>query len=253
MSGDDGFEGEIVLGEPVNRAAPAGIGALKARFVRYQGCQQITLWLPQDGYSGYGTFRIRGSGGALLEAEDVTRRLNGRVQILIDTYHWPPGDYTIEIFHREGWSHELGLRKLEVGVAAPMPEPLPPPQPLSEPIVYHDGTGKILPNLDLEMRAKGLARLAARFSRRLEFDGSFRAGTIHYIEGDIRLPFYHEMCGGGVHFSIDIPPPEKWEAATGCPLAERDDIIAFLAEETQRRQARTWNYVILADRIDFVD
>lgn len=253
MSGDDGFEGEIVLGEPANRAAPAGIGALKARFVRYDGCQQITLWLPQDGYSGYGTFRICGPGGVRLEEQDVTRRLNGRVQILIDTYQWPPGDYAIEILHRDGWSHELGLQKLEAGVAPPMPEPPPPPEPRSEPIVYRDGTGKILPNLDLEMRAKGLARLAARFSRRLEFEGNFRAGTIHYIEGDIRLPFYHEMCGGVVHFSIDIPPPEKWEAATGRPLAERDDIIAFLAEETQRRQARTWNFVIHADRIDFVD
>jgi hypothetical protein len=253
MSGDGGFEGEIVLGEPANRSAPASIGALKARFVRYDGCQQITLWLPQDGYSGYGTFRIWGPGGARLEEEDVTRRLNGRVQILIDIYPWPPGDYTIVILHREGWSHELSLTKLEEGAAPPMLEPPPPPEVRSEPIVYRDGTGKILPDLDLEMRAKGLARLAARFSRRLEFEGNFRAGTIHYIEGDIRLSFYHEMCGGGVHFRIDIPPPERWEAATGCPLAERDDIIAFLAEETQRRQARTWNYVILADRIDFVD
>jgi hypothetical protein len=253
MTTAQGFEGEIVLGEPANRSAPTGIGALTARFVRYDGCQQITLWLPQDGYSGYGAFRIRGPGGARLEEEDVTRRLNGRVQILIDTHPWPPGDYVIEILHREGWSHELSLTKLEAGIAPPMPEPPPPPGPSSEPMVYRDGTGKILPNLDLEMRAKGLARLAARFSRRLEFEGNFRAGTIIYIEGDIRLPFYHEMCGGGVHFSIDIPPPEKWEAATGRPLAERDDIIAFLAEETQRRQARTWNYVIHDDRIDFVD
>ena len=59
MSGDDGFEGEIVLGETANRSAPTGIGALTARFVRYDGCQQITLWLPQDGYSGYGAFRIQ--------------------------------------------------------------------------------------------------------------------------------------------------------------------------------------------------
>jgi hypothetical protein len=96
-------------------------------------------------------------------------------------------------------------------------------------------------------------RLTARFTRRLEFEGNFRAGTIIYIEGDIRLKFYHEMCGGGVHFSIDVPIAAKWEAETGRPLAERDDIVEFVAAETQRKQARTWNYVIRDNRIDFVD
>lgn len=252
MTTAQGFEGEIVLGEPANRSAPTGIGALTARFVRYDGCQQITLWLPQDGYSGYGAFRIRGPGGARLEDEDVTHRLNGRVQILIDTFGWPPGAYVIEILHREGWSHELALTKLEAGVAPPAPEP-----PLADaggaPGVYRDGTGQRMPNHDLDLRAKALDRLAARFSRRLEFEGNARAGTIFYIEGDTRIPFQHEMCGGGVHISIDIPGPENWEAATGRPLSERDDIIAYVASETRRRQARTWNYVIRSDRIDFVD
>ena len=253
MPEPDGFEGEIVLGEPFNAAAPASVGVLKVKFARYDGCQKLTLWLPQDGYSGYGTLRIRGPGGARLEDADVTQRLNGRVQILIETFSWPPGDYLIEILHREGWSHELSLTKLEAGIAPPVPVPPPPSEPSDEPIVWRDGTGKILPNLDLEMRARAIAGIMARFTRRIEFEGNFRAGTIHYIEGDIRLKFYHEMCGGGVHFSIDIPMPERWEAATGRPLADRDDIVAFVAREAQRQQARTWNYVIHDNRIDFVD
>jgi hypothetical protein len=175
------------------------------------------------------------------------------VQILLDTVPWPPGDYGIEITHRDGWSHELRLTKLEAGVAPPAPEPPPVPKSDGKPIVYRDGTGKVLPNHDLDLRAKALDRLTARFSRRLEFEGNFRAGTIHYIEGDIRIRFYHEMCGGGVHFSIDIPVAEKWQAETGQPLAERDDIVAFVAAETQRRQARSWNYVICDNRIDFID
>jgi hypothetical protein len=61
------------------------------------------------------------------------------------------------------------------------------------------------------------------------------------------------MCGGGVHFSIDIPRPELWESATGTPLSTRSDIVDFLARETQRIQARTWNFVVHEDRIDFVD
>lgn len=247
-----GHEGQITLRVPANRAAPAGTPELTAKFVHYPGSQQLILWPPQDGWSGYRTFRIRGPRGEWVEDAEVTARLNGRVQILVDTHPWPPGDYLVEITHVEGWSHELTLTKLEEGVAPPAPERPPAPPSDDKPIVYRDGSGKVLPNLDLEMRARELDRLAARFSRRLEFEGNFRAGTIVYIEGGIRIPFYHEMCGG-VHFSIDVPVAEKWEAATGRPLAERDDVIAFVAAETQRRQARTWNYVIRGDRIDFVD
>lgn len=253
MSEDIGHDGHIVLEAPVNRAAPTATPLLKTKFVHYPGSQQLVLWLPQDGYSGYTTFRIRGPAGRRVEDAELTSRLNGRVQILVDTHPWPPGDYLVEINHREGWSHELALTKLEEGIAPPAPEPPPIPKSDGKPIVYRDGNGKVLPNLDLEMRAKELDRLTARFSRRLEFEGNFRAGTIVYIEGEIRLRFYHEMCGGGVHFSIDVPVAAKWESETGRPLADRDDIIAFVAAETQRRQARSWNYVIRDNRIDFVD
>ncbi|MBK8198474.1 MAG: hypothetical protein IPK75_08885 [Acidobacteria bacterium] len=253
MSDSIGHEGQIVLGAPVNRAAPAGTPLLTAKFVHYPGSQQLILWLPQDGHSGYRTFRIRGPAGGRVEEAELTSRLNGRVQILIDTHPWLPGDYFVEITHREGWSHELSLTKLEEGVAPPAPEPPPVPKSDGQPIVYRDGSGKVLPNHDLQLRAKALEKLTARFTRRLEFEGNVRAGTIIYIEGSLRLKFYHEMCGGGVHFSIDVPTPEKWESETGRPLAERDDIVQFVAAETQRRQARTWSYVIHPNRIDFVD
>lgn len=253
MATAHGFEGEIDLSEPVNAGAPDGVGVLKTKFVRYDGCQQLTLWLPQDGYAGYERLRIRQTGGDWIEDAVLTSRLNGRIQILIDTFPWPPGRYRVEITHRDGWSHELRLEKLEAGIAAPQPDPPPIPASDGQPIVYRDGTGKVLPNYDLDLRAKELTRLADRFGRQLEFEGNYRAGTIIYIEGGTRLRFYHEMCGGGVHFSIDIPVAEKWESETGRPLADRDDIVAFVAAETQRTKARSWNYVIRADRIDFVD
>ncbi len=252
MSNAGGHEGQIIFGARGNTGAPQSIGALTAKFVHYPGSQQLILWLPQDGYSGYRTFRIRGP-GARVEDTQITMRLNGRVQILVDTYPWPPGDYLIEITHAEGWSHELGLTKLQAGVAPPAPKRPPLLESDGQPIVYRDGAGRVLPNHDLELRAKELARLAARFNRRLEFEGNFRSGTILYIEGDIQLKFGHEMCGGSVHFSIELPTPDKWEAETGRPLADRDDIVAFVAQETQRRQARSWNYVIREDRIDFMD
>ncbi len=253
MSDEQGFEGEIVLDAPTNPGAPEDGGALQAKFVRYSGCQQVTLWLPMDGYAGYRALRITGPGERLVEDAPLTSRLNGRVQILVDTFAWPPGDYTITISHQDGWSHELRLEKLEEGLAPPAPEPPPVEPSTGEAIVYRDGFGNILPNEDLEMRAGALQRLKSLFGRRLEFEGNFRGGTIIYLDGDIRIPFSHEMCGGGVHFSIDVPVAARWQAVTGRPLSEREDIVAFVAEETRRRQASSWHYRIHEDRIDFVD
>jgi hypothetical protein len=248
-----GHEGEIVLEAPANVDAPAAIGVLTARFVRYPGSQQLILWLPQSGYFGYGALRMYGPDGALLEDGPVSARLNGSVQILSDTYPWPPGDYRIEITHEDGWRHELRLRKLEAGVAAPAPPAPPPEPPRDEPIVYRDGFGNVLPNVDLEMRAAAQEKLADMFGRKLKFEGNARAGEVIYIEGKTRIRFSHEMCGGGVNISIDVPRAERWENATTTPLARRDEILEFVARETQRIQAPSWRYVIREDRIDLID
>lgn len=251
MTGGEGFEGAIVLGNTTLSEAVAGVGDLASRFVRYPGSQQVTLWLPQDGYAGYSRFCILGPGGGVVDDADVTARLNGRVQILIDTFPWPPGPYRIEIHHSDGWCHVLPLEKLEAGIAPP-PEPQPEPEPSTGPIVYRDGFGNILPDEDLALRARVLGRMVSQFGRHLEFDGNARAGTITYVDGDIRIRFPHEMCTGRVHFSIDLPAADRWESVTGRPLAERESIIAFVAAETQRQQASSWSFEIYDDRIDFI-
>ena len=252
MTDQEGFDGELVLAPPENPGAPEGAGLLHAKTAVYPGAQQLILWLPADGWSGYETLRITGPEGAQIEEGPLTDRLNGRVQILVNTFPWPPGDYRVEITHSGGWVHTLTLQKLEEGVAPP-PDPAPPPEPSRGPIIYRDGFGNILPDADLEMREAALKAIAARFSRRLEFEGNARAGTITYIDGDTRLRFYHEMCMRPVHFSIDVPSPDKWEAATGQPLSERDYILNFLAEETRRRQAPSLKTILYDNRIDFVD
>lgn len=252
MPDTEGFDGHLILAPAENTGAPEGAGLLHAKTAVYPGAQQVILWLPADGWSGYETLRITGPEGALIEEGKIIARLNGRVQILVDTYPWPPGAYRVEITHTAGWAHTLTLQKLEEGVVPP-PDPAPAPEPSRGPIIYRDGFGNILPDTDLDMREAALKKIAARFSRRLEFEGNARAGTIIYIDGDIRLRFYHEMCMRPVHFSIDVPPPDKWEAATGQPLTERDDILNFLAEETRRRLAPSLKTLIRDNRIDFVD
>ncbi len=252
MTSETGFDGELILAPAQNDGAPEGTRLLQAKAAVYPGAQQVTLWLPADGWSGYQTLRILGPGAAMVEESPLTDRLNGRVQILINTHPWPPGDYRIEITHAGGWRHSLCLQKLEEGVPLP-PAPAPAPEPSKGPIIYRDGFGNIIPDTDLEMRDAALKKIAARFSRRLEFEGNARAGTITYIDGDLRLRFHHEMCMRPAHFSIDVPPPDKWEAATGQPVSERDYILNFLAEETRRRQAPSLKTLIHDNRIDFVD
>ncbi len=252
---DEGFEGEIVLEEPANVGAPEDAPQLSKQFVRYPGYQQLILWLPQPGRPNYAELRIIGPDGTAIEQAPVSSRLNGSVQILTDTFSWPPGAYRVEIDHVDGWRHELRMEKLEEGVAAP--KPLAPPaheeKPSDAERIYRDGFGNVIPNLDLEMRTRAMETIVAKFLRRLEFEGNARAGVIIYIEGERRIRFQHEMCIGRVKFSIDLPRPQYWEAQTGTPLADRDDIVDFVARETRRTQASSWDYEIHEDRIDFVD
>nr|WP_316640561.1 hypothetical protein [uncultured Roseateles sp.] len=123
-----------------------------------------------------------------------------------------------------------------------------PPVP---PIVYRNAAGQILPDEDMRLRqALGLA-MARLASRRLEYDGTFRAGTITYVEGALRIPFSHEMGGGACKFYIDVPPAALWEADTGVPIARRDEILRFLAETVQRERASSWRFEIEGDAIGY--
>lgn len=251
MSDDElTHEGHIVLGDIRNADAPAEIGLLTLKFVHYPGAQQLILWLPQSGYLGYVDLTVTRD-GVEMEQAAVRDRLNGSVQILFDTLAWPPGDYRIVITHADGWRHDATLQKLEAGAAPPAPEP-PPPEPVSDkPIVYRDGFGKLIPNLDLEIRARVQQEVARSFNRRLEYEGTLRGGSVVYIDGDRRLSFDNEICGGGMKCTIYVPTAKRWESATGVPLAERDEIIAWVAQRVQREQAGSWRYEITDTSIDF--
>jgi hypothetical protein len=246
-------EGHAVIGDIRTLDAPEGIGLPALKFVHYPGAQQLVLWLPQSGYHGYGDLTVM-RGDDVIEHGPVQSRLNGSVQILFDTLRWPPGDYAVVITHEDGWRHEANLQKLEAGVAPPAPEPPPPPSPRGnpdKPIVYRDGFGNVIADIDLEIRGKAQAQLERQFGRRVEYDGNVRAGTVIYIDPVHRIVFSNEMCGGGIKVSIEIPSAAHWVKATGAPLAMRDDIVAFVAASVQRDQASSWQYRITDTSIDF--
>ncbi len=245
-------EGEIEIGAAANIGAPKQIGLLHARFVRYPGCQQLMLWLPQSGYHGYGALRILLGNSTLVEQAEVRERLNGSVQMLWDTLGWSPGPYRIEVDHDDGWRHVVSLRKWPAGhTVAPVRAAVQTAPRATQPIVYRDGAGQLLPDQDLQIRARATAMLVGRFSRHLTYDGTFRGGTITYVEGDLRIAFPHEMAGGDCKFTIDLPSLAVWEAWTGTPVARRDEIVRFVAETVQREKASSWRYEIDARSISY--
>ena len=246
----EAHEGHVVIGDIHSPGAPDGVGLLTLRFVRYPGAQQLILWLPQSGCQGYSDLTVT-RGDAVVEQAPVRSRLNGSVQILFDTLTWPPGDYSIIITHEGGWRHEASLRKFPPEVAPPPPEPTPTPEPSDPPIVYRDGAGKVIPDVDLEIRAGVQVDLERRFGRRVEYSGTSRVGEVIYIDPVHRIVFPNEMRGGDTRVSIVIPSAEAWESETGAPLSLRDEIIAFVAARVQQDQASTWRYRITDTSIDF--
>ena len=171
-------EGEIDIGKPMAAGAPEALGKLVSRFVRYPGCQQLTLWLPQAGYMGYTNLSIthmdgvgKGAGiSACIDQARVADRLSGSVQMLWDTLAWPPGAYRVEIAHADGWCHRLELYKRRPDELVPvLVDDSPVPRdtdgdkllrsPSGE-IIYRDGFGRVMPDLDLQMRAKASEALA---------------------------------------------------------------------------------------------
>lgn len=215
---------------------PLEAGAVK--FIHYPDCQQLIIWLPRPGRD-YSEFRIRDTGtGRIVEAWPVTDKLSGAIQILWDTVCLSPGSYRIEIDNPGSGMHIIDLIKYGERTVVTDDTGLPVhPETRDEPRVYRDGFGNIIDNEDLRLREKVLKEIAGKFSRRLEYESSGRSGTVIYLEGEIRIPFYYEFGGGNCVACIELPAPYKWESATKTPLDRREDIIQFMAASVHARQA----------------
>jgi hypothetical protein len=248
-AGPEAHEGVVGIGDILTVDGPADLKLPTVKFVHYPGSQQLILWLPKPAHDGYGELSVTRD-AVDIERGPVSSRMNGSVQILFQTLEWPPGDYRIAITHSDGWRHEVALRKYALGEAPPAPVV---GEPLRGPIVYRDGFGNVIPDADLEMRGQAQRDIARMFGRRLEYEGNYRAGTIIFVEGDTRIRFAHEMCGGDVKFSIEVPSAGHWEGFTRTPLARRDEIIAFVAERVRIEKANSWRYEISDEAIDYYE
>ena len=250
-------EGRIDIGEVSNIGATVDVGDVSVRFVHYPGSQQLILWLPVPGRNGYGDLIIRREDGLELDRAKVADRMNGSVQILCDTLSWPPGHYTIGIAHDGGWSHRVRFTKHPpdpagtptAAVASTGEREAVRSEEVPTPTVYRDGFGNIVPDQDLILRRELHQTLLRRFSRRLSYDGNGRSGKVVYTDGDHRIEFFHEIAAAPYKWLIEVPRPDRWQAVTGTSLAEREEILRFVAETAQRDQAGSWHYEIRADCI----
>lgn len=284
-------EGVVDIGAETHAGAPAPLGGLHAQFVRYPGCQQLQIWLPQASHLGYTDLLISHADGGVMAQGGVRDHCNGSVQLLFDTLAWPPGDYRVEVHHAQGWQHTLALHKRAPGEVAALDADAdvdPDPSHGAE------QAGRLDPRAELDALAAmveageqadlvaqaaqdrqdkqdaldvaaqrrrqldaGIAqRLAAAFASakacRLEYSGNYRGGTITYIEGNLRIAFPHEMGGGACKFYIELPTPAQWARATDTALSRRDEIVRFVAETVRAEQASGWRYEIHDDVIRFV-
>jgi hypothetical protein len=166
------FEGIIEITQIENTGDNTDqIGTLTARFVRYPGCQQLSVWLPENGLlEGYGQYQIIATETeASIEQSTVGQIINGNVKMTWDTLAWHPGTYRLDIVHPKGGKHSMYFSKLNEGEFVPvdkivemptataespsfatslLPQPVPESTEDSMWKVYLDGLGNPIPNDD---------------------------------------------------------------------------------------------------------
>jgi hypothetical protein len=223
------------------------------RFVHYPDCQQLILWLP-DYFKEYLDAVIRNiEENKIIFDHKVENIISGSIQILIDTLFIYPGVYELNVKKKDGMVHKVFFKKYPEGQFPEMVE-TQVSQPVnldSEPIVYRDGFGNILPDEDLIMRQNIINKTIDKITRRLEYVSHGREGEVIYIEGEKSIRFLMEPGAYDCLFYLNIPAEADWEKTTNFPLSEREDIISFVAKETQRDQASSCDFKISENEIAY--
>lgn len=223
------------------------------RYVHYSDCQQLILWLP-DYFKEYLDAVIRNiEDNKIIFDHKVENIISGSIQILIDTLFIYPGVYELNIKKKDGMVHTVLFKKYPEGqipeiIETQVSEPV---NLDSEPIVYRDGFGNLLPNEDLLLRQNILDKTINKFTRRLEYISHGREGEVIYIEGEKSIRFLMEPGAYDCLFYLNIPAEADWEKTTNFPLEKRDEIIRFVAEQTLRDQASSCTYKISDTEITY--
>lgn len=97
--------------------------------------------------------------------------------------------------------------------------------------------------------------LGAARSPHLLYEENGRAGRIWYQHGGKSFDMYWEFGGGHTLVIIDVPDSAEWEAQTKLPLAERHQVLDFVARRVIRDKTSTGRnrYEIGPDSITIFD
>lgn len=222
------------------------------QFVHYADSQQICIWLP-DIYTNYKNIVIQQTNSQKLIFEsEVSTLVNGNIKIILDSLFIPVGHFVIKINSIYGFSYEIFFRKWgdhEKITSTSVPT-LEDKTTDKSPVKYRDGFGNIIRDDDETWR-DFIWRTCAKILRNVTFETYGREGAVIYHEGFKTIKFYMEMGGTDVIFYLNIPTIEDWEQATGFALQEREDILKYVAENTQRHQAPSCDYEIKESEILF--
>ena len=74
--------------------------------------------------------------------------------------------------------------------------------------------------------------------RQVVFENKGPSGYVVYHNGTESTKFYMEFIGGNCIFFIWVPSEKNWEKETGFSLEARDEILAFIANESLKKQCR---------------
>lgn len=91
-----------------------------------------------------------------------------------------------------------------------------------------------------------------KYFRHLTFESNGREGAVIYNELTRDIRFYMEFGGKNVVFILSLPSKNEWEKF-GFNLREREEIINYVAENTQKAQAPNSFYEIGDSAIIFYD
>ena len=80
--------------------------------------------------------------------------------------------------------------------------------------------------------------------RTLAYAQEGRSGYVMYADDISLFSWYFEFGGGDVVVIINIPSAENWEKETDRPLADRQSILEFVAQQSVDDQVPGGHYLI---------
>lgn len=85
---------------------------------------------------------------------------------------------------------------------------------------------------------KKKALQSAKNARRVVFENSGPSGYAIYHDGVKTIKLYTAVGGGNCIFYISVPSAQTWEKDTPYPVEKRNEILACIADESLKKQAR---------------